>query len=108
MRIEFKYLDPGTENADLFKIYQKVESMLDDINSQQPPGLNTAFQHCYDIWSWLYLRMSFLSNASRGLVFSILMSLVILTITTRNIYVSLIATFCISSIILCMMSVIYL
>jgi len=43
MRIEFDYMDAGRENEDLYKVYQKIESMLEEVNSQQPPGLNTAW-----------------------------------------------------------------
>ena len=43
MRIGFDYFDPGKENDDLYKVYLKIESMLDEINSQQPPGLDTAW-----------------------------------------------------------------
>ena len=43
MQIDFDYLEPGKENEELYKVYQKIELMLDEINSQQPPGLNTGW-----------------------------------------------------------------
>lgn len=81
--------------------------MLTSVNSKMPDALNTAYQLAYDNWSWLHLRQSFISNALYDLLFSIVMTLIFMVLTTQNFYISLIAALCISSIILCMMTVIW-
>jgi predicted RND superfamily exporter protein len=88
-------------------MFETIETIVTEINSKNGPGLSNGYQISYDRWSWLHLRMSFLTNAFRGLIFSILLSLLILILTTQNIYISLISVYCITSIIMCMMSMMY-
>lgn len=77
-----------------------------NFNAGSSPGLNKGFQTSYDNWCWLFLRSSFIRYADQGILFSISMALIVLILTTKNIYISLIAIISISSVILCLMSAI--
>ena len=70
--------------------------------------LGIGFQTAYDTWSWLHLRTVIVSNAIQSMIFSIIFSLSILVIATSNIYVSLIAIFSISTIVLTLMAMIWI
>lgn len=85
------------------ELYERIEGLITSFNEKSGPGLNKGFQAAYDNWAWLHLRQIFVSNAIQGIIISISFAFIILTITTRNVKISLIATMCISCIILMLM-----
>jgi predicted RND superfamily exporter protein len=78
---------------------------MDSINKESSDSMQ-GFQTAYDNWALLYMHELFISNAIQNIFFSILFSLIILIITTGNVYISFIAIFCITSIVLNLMGVI--
>jgi hypothetical protein len=64
------------------------------------------WQNAYDNWAWLELRGATVNDAFSGVLIGLTSSFIILLIMTGNLYVSLLAIFSISSIILQLMGMI--
>ena len=76
-------------------------------NEGSSPSLQ-GYQTSFDNWAWTCLRGQMVNNALSSIYISIIFSFVILVITSRNLQTSLIAIFCISSIIFGLLSSIYM
>lgn len=91
------------DRKEAVELYERIEGLITSFNENSGIGLNKGFQTAHDNWAWLHLRRIFVTNAIEGIVISISFAFIILTITTRNVKISLIATGCISCIILMLM-----
>lgn len=96
------------ERKEALEVAAEMEENIVQFNRLAGKGVNKGFTTSYDNWTWLELRGAVVTNALQGMMFSCLFSFVILVVTTRNWYISLIAIGCISSIILQLLGVIKL
>jgi predicted RND superfamily exporter protein len=71
-------------------------------------GINNIWHSSFDNWCWLHLRQSFIKYADQGILFSMSMSFLVLLLTTKNFYISVMAILSISAIILGLMSMVNL
>jgi predicted RND superfamily exporter protein len=101
MRVSFQFNGyQNMERKEAMETQKEMENNIVEFNKQAGEGINKGFNTAYDNWSWHELRGEVVSSALQGIVFSCLFAFIILVLTTKNWFISLIAIASISSIIL--------
>lgn len=90
------------------EVKANLESLIYDINNKSGPGLNNGFLTAYDNFTWLSLREIVLKNTFSGILFSMVLSFLVMVVATRSPHISIIAIVAISAIIGAMLSAIRL
>lgn len=104
--MSFKYSGFGLLNFDEKKVLiSKLENLIKEINTKSGISLE-CFLSTYDVWPWNQFGDIIVEDAQRGVAISLIFAFIVLLLTTQNIWVSLLSTFSISSIILQMMAMI--
>eukprot|EP01083_Nonionella_stella_P293583 998481_1 len=74
-------------------LYDSFEAIRSDLNMRNPVGANKVIQTTEDgSWTQLFASESFAINAFYGMILSIFVAFLALTISTRNIVISIFAT----------------
>jgi hypothetical protein len=79
--------------------------MVDDINKVSGPSLQ-CFMSTKELFPWVKFNEIIVTDAEQGVMISLSFAFIVLIITTKNIIVSLLATYSISAIIVQMMAMI--
>lgn len=88
------------DGIDLYKTWEEyMESKL----TEAPPGLRSGFQTARGVWHYYFLQEQLVSEAYTGIFLSLLFAFIVLTIATKNIIISTVATMTITMIVISVM-----
>ncbi|KAK6181586.1 hypothetical protein SNE40_009411 [Patella caerulea] len=86
-----------------------VEAWEDFMNEQKatmPSSLQGGFQVAWNIWHWFYVQRVLYENAIMGISLGLILTTIILLVSIQNIIISLLASFTISMVTICVIGVI--
>lgn len=102
--LHYDYLMQDRERQ--IEIEKEIDDVMDRFNKFAPKGLQNGWHIAFDHWAWQNLRSTVISSSVQGILLSLLFALIVMILTTGNVWVSVLAIFSISSVKFCLMGVI--
>jgi len=92
-------LEPFQPYSTNYPVYEAWQDFIDARNAASPAGVNNALQTAGQAWQWMISERAFIRNALVGMAISISVALVVLVVSTRNVFVGGLATLTIAGIV---------
>ncbi len=92
-------LEPFQPYATNYPVYESWQEFVDERNAAAPAGVNNALQTAGQAWQWMISERAFIRNALVGMAISISVALIVLILSTRNVFVGGLATITIAGIV---------